>query len=69
MKLTFTTVKLQNYNSQNYKILKEFANKGNVMNLEENLFSLQRNTRQTPEDMYRELGAFRKYWVALNEEN
>ena len=39
------------------------------MNLEENLFSLQRNTRQTPEDMYRELGAFRKYWVALNEEN
>ena len=37
------------------------------MGTEKNLFSLKRNTRQTAEDMNRELKAFRRYWRAKNK--
>ena len=39
------------------------------MNSEQDLFSLKRKTRQTAEDMSRELSAFRRYWIALNDGN
>lgn len=41
----------------------------NKMSSQKNIFSLERGTRQTEEEMQRELSAFRVYWGVLNEGN